>query len=145
MAAETGKEPDPEYATRRGELALLLNSLGNLYPLFLVKLSVDWSSATVATVAGIVLPSLASRNRHLLAHDEDVDEDAELSRLRETVKQWRIEAAHNGKPLRLPYMPFLLRNIWSFSLLLFSLLTWSTFFIRDTAGVRVFPHFPYIC
>jgi solute carrier family 45 protein 1/2/4 len=65
----------------------------------------------------------------LLAQSDDEDEDAELTRLRDTVRQWQAEAARKGKPLRLPIMPFLLRNIWMGALFLFSLITMSTFFI----------------
>jgi len=39
--------------------------------------------------------------------------------------------ARQGKPLRLPIMPFLLRNIWTGAMLLFSLITASTFFITQ--------------
>jgi solute carrier family 45, member 1/2/4 len=64
------------------------------------------------------------------------DEDAEVSRLRDTVRQWRAEALRDGKPLRLPMMPFLLRNIWTGALLLFTILTFSTFFVSTVAQVR---------
>ncbi|KAG6821597.1 hypothetical protein H0H93_000106 [Arthromyces matolae] len=94
MAYELDREPDADYATRKGEFAMLLYSI-------------------VGVATGIILPHLASRDRRLLAHKEDVDEDAELRRLRDTVRQWRVEAARQGKPLRLPIMPFLLRNIWT--------------------------------
>jgi solute carrier family 45 protein 1/2/4 len=83
----------------------------------------------VAVVAGIVLPYLARRDIRLLPQSDDEDEDAELTRLRDTVRQWQAEAARKGKPLRLPIMPFLLRNIWMGAMLLFSLITMSTFFI----------------
>jgi solute carrier family 45 protein 1/2/4 len=66
---------------------------------------------------------------------KDEDEDAEVSRLRDTVRQWRAEALRDGKPLRLPMMPFLLRNIWMGALLLFTILTFSTFFISTVAQV----------
>lgn len=79
--------------------------------------------------AGTLLPHLANRDRRLMGHKTDVDEDAELARLRESVRQWKIEAVRKGKPLALPVMPFLLRNIWTGALLLFSLLTFSTFFV----------------
>jgi len=65
----------------------------------------------------------------LLAHSDDEDEDAELARIRDMVMQWQAEAARKGKPLRLPIMPFLLRNIWMGAMLLFSLVTASTFFV----------------
>jgi hypothetical protein len=67
---------------------------------------------------------------------KDEDRDAEVSRLRDTVRQWRAEALRDGKPLRLPMMPFLLRNIWTGALLLFTILTFSTLFISTVAQVR---------
>lgn len=72
---------------------------------------------------------MARRDVRLLAHSEDEDEDAELARIRDMVMQWQAEAVSKGKPLRLPIMPFLLRNIWMGAMLLFSLVTASTFFI----------------
>ena len=66
----------------------------------------------------------------------DITEDAELARLRDLVRQWKAESARQGKPLRLPVMPFLLRNIWTGAMLLFTLLTFSTFFITTVAQVR---------
>ncbi|KAI0003105.1 MFS general substrate transporter [Russula compacta] len=110
LAQQYNKEPDKDLATRTGALALLIHSI-------------------VAIVAGIVLPHLARRDVRLLAQSDDEDEDAELTRLRDTVRQWQAEAARKGKPLRLPIMPFLLRNIWMGAMLLFSLITASTFFI----------------
>lgn len=71
-----------------------------------------------------------------MAHKTDVDENAEMARIRETVRQWRVEAARAGKPLKLPVMPFLLRNIWTGALLLFSVLCFSTFFISTVFQVR---------
>ncbi|KAG6903506.1 hypothetical protein C0995_005529 [Termitomyces sp. Mi166 len=116
MAYELDREPDADYATRMGEFAMLLYSI-------------------VGVVTGFLLPHLASRDRRLLAHKEDVDEDAELTRLRQTVREWRVEAARHGKPLRLPIMPFLLRNIWTGALLLFTILTFSTFFITTVVQI----------
>lgn len=87
------------------------------------------SSPIVAVVAGIVLPYLARRDVRLLAQSDDEDADAELTRLRDTVRRWQAEAVRKGKPLRLPIMPFLLRNIWMGAMLLFSLISASTFFI----------------
>ncbi|KAJ6539477.1 hypothetical protein B0H19DRAFT_361430 [Mycena capillaripes] len=111
MAQELGEEPNPELATRTGELAMLFYSI-------------------VAVISGIILPHLANRDRRLMAHQGDDDEDAELTRLRNTVRQWKAEAARHGRPLRLPVMPFLLRNIWTGALLLFTVLTMSTFFVH---------------
>jgi solute carrier family 45, member 1/2/4 len=73
-----------------------------------------------------------------MAYKSDVDEDAEISRIRATVRQWRVEAAQMGKPLQLPVMPFLLRNIWTAALVLFSLLNLSTFFISTVVQVSPF-------
>jgi len=110
MAQQYDREPDKDLATRTGALAMLIHSI-------------------VAVVAGIVLPHLARRDVRLLAHSEDEDEDAELARIKDMVMQWQAEAARKGKPLRLPIMPFLLRNIWMGAMLLFSFVTASTFFI----------------
>jgi solute carrier family 45 protein 1/2/4 len=69
----------------------------------------------------------------------DVTEDAELTRLRDLVQMWKAEAVRQGRPLRLPVMPFLLRNIWTGALVLFTLLTFSTFFITTVTQVREIP------
>lgn len=87
-------------------------------------------------MAGTLLPHLAQRDQRLLAHDGDEEEDAELIRLRDTVREWRADAARQGKPLKLPRMPFMLRNIWTAALVLFSVLTFSTFFIKTVVQVR---------
>ncbi|KAJ7228529.1 hypothetical protein GGX14DRAFT_530297 [Mycena pura] len=111
MAEEIGKEPNAEFATRQGYRAMLIYSI-------------------VAVVSGTILPHLASRDRRLMAHEGDDNADAELTRIRTMVRQWKIDAARHGKPLRLPAMPFLLRNIWTGALLLFTVLTMSTYFIH---------------
>ncbi|KAK7060524.1 hypothetical protein VNI00_001290 [Paramarasmius palmivorus] len=126
MAHELNKEPNPDLATRTGEFAMLLYSI-------------------VAVIAGTVLPHLANRDRRLMGHKSDVDEDAEITRLRNMVREWRAEAARKGQPLRLPMMPFLLRNIWTGALLLFSILTFSTFFIETVAAATVFISLVGIC
>jgi len=118
MAYEQGKEPDSDIATRSGEFAMLIYSL-------------------VGVVAGTILPHLASRDRRLMKYKKDVTEDAELERLRDTVLHWRAEAARQGRPLRLPVVPFLLRNMWMASLILYSVLTFSTFFITTVTQVRL--------
>ncbi|KAI0638097.1 MFS general substrate transporter [Trametes polyzona] len=110
MAYELDAEPDHDYATRTGAFAMLLYSI-------------------VAVAAGTLLPHLTRRDTRLLAHEGDEDEDTELSRLRAQVREWRAEAARRGKPLRLPIMPFFLRNIWTGALLLFTFLTLMTFFV----------------
>ncbi|KAF5387983.1 hypothetical protein D9615_000522 [Tricholomella constricta] len=124
MAYELQKEPDHEYATRTGEFAMLLY---------------------IGVVTGSILPHLANRDRRLLASTEDVDEDAEMARLRHTVREWRADAVRQGKPLRLPIMPFLLRNIWTGALILFSVLTFSTFFITTVVQATIFISLVGIC
>lgn len=126
MAFEQGKEPNHDLAIRSGEFAMLIYSI-------------------VGVISGTVLPHLASRDRRLMGHKSDVDENAELSRIRETVRQWRVDAARQGKPLRLPVMPFLLRNIWTGALLFFSLLMFSTFFIATVFQATIFITLVGIC
>jgi hypothetical protein len=99
--------------------------------------------AIVSVTAGTVLPYLAARDSRLLRQrldgdpdDEDVDEDEELSRIRVMVRSWKSEAARMGKPLRLPAMPFMLRNIWTVGLLLFGILMTCTIFVRTVWQVR---------
>lgn len=118
MAHEIGKEPDAEYATRMGERALLFYSI-------------------VGVLAGTVLPHLATRDRRILARYESETQDEELNYLRKLVREWRAESASKG-PLRLPMMPFLLRNIWMGAMLLFSFLSFSTFFITTVAQATVY-------
>ncbi|KAJ8523423.1 hypothetical protein ONZ45_g135 [Pleurotus djamor] len=126
MAYELKKEPDPDVATRRGEFAMLLFSI-------------------VSVVSGTVLPHLASRDRRLMTHRGDVDQDAEISRIRNTIREWRAEAAQQGQPLRLPVMPFLLRNIWTGAMLLFTFLTFSTFFITTVFQATIMISLVGIC
>jgi solute carrier family 45 protein 1/2/4 len=128
MAQQYDKEPDKDLATRIGALAMLIHSIGT-DAAYTARSGANL--LTVAVAAGTVLPHLARRDVRLLAQSDDEDEDAELARLRDTVRQWQVEAARKGKPLRLPIMPFLLRNIWMGAMLLFSLLTASTFFITQ--------------
>ncbi|KAJ3563370.1 hypothetical protein NP233_g8982 [Leucocoprinus birnbaumii] len=126
MAAEMNREPDPELATRRGNFAMLLYSV-------------------VGVIAGTILPHLANRDRRLLGRKTDVDDDAETSRLRETVRQWKVDAARQGKPLKLPAVPFLLRNIWSGAMLLYAFLTFSTFFVKTVTQATIFISLVGIC
>ncbi|KAF9057682.1 major facilitator superfamily domain-containing protein [Panaeolus papilionaceus] len=126
MAYEYDREPDAERATQLGAFAMMLYSI-------------------VGVLAGVILPHLASRDRRLMAHKTDVDENAEMARIRETVRQWRVEAARAGKPLKLPVMPFLLRNIWTGALLLFSVLCFSTFFISTVFQATIFISLLGIC
>ncbi|KAJ9096390.1 hypothetical protein QFC21_005212 [Naganishia friedmannii] len=93
MATELGHEPDTDEATRAGSLALLIYSF-------------------VAIVAGTILPYLAARDHRLLkpesekvdddSESDSDDEDRELTRIQEMVRQWKAEAAREGRPLKLP-------------------------------------------
>lgn len=102
-------------SVRHGFRPHILHLLIGLYP--------------VAVLAGTLLPRLTQRDARLLAHDGDEDEDIEFARLKATVQEWRAEAARKGEPLKLPFMPFFLRNIWTGAMLLFAAITLSTFFI----------------
>jgi len=74
---------------------------------------------------------MAQRDQRLLSKgDDDEDEDEEISRIRAMVRSWKAEAARMGRPLHLPTMPFMLRNVWTAGLLLFGLLMMSTFFVK---------------
>ncbi|KAG9007123.1 hypothetical protein FRB90_009533 [Tulasnella sp. 427] len=116
MAYELDRDPDPEEATRKGEFALLIYSL-------------------VAVIAGTALPYLAAMDARLLKQiDKEIEDaeaqmDAELVKIRQMVREWKSEAARKGRPLQLPRMPFMLRNIWTAALLLFGVIMMSTFFI----------------
>ncbi|KAL5527409.1 hypothetical protein ACEPAG_6200 [Sanghuangporus baumii] len=126
LAKDTGAEPDHETATRMGDFALL------------------WFSI-VAIIAGTLLPQLARRDQKLLAQDGDEDEDAEMARLRRMVQEWRAEAAGKGEPLRLPRMPFMLRNIWTAAMILFTILTFSTAFISTLTQAIIMVSLVGIC
>jgi len=117
MALEQGGDPDNNHVTRTGEFALFLYSL-------------------VAVTCGTVVPHLASRDRRLLEPD-DPDKDEEALRCQELVWSWREEASKQGKAVRLPRMPFMLRNIWTTSLVAFTLLMFSTFFIREVLSATI--------
>ncbi|KZT62932.1 MFS general substrate transporter [Calocera cornea HHB12733] len=111
MAHEINADPDVDTATRAGELAMLFYSI-------------------MAVVAGTLLPYLAQRDQRLLEGDKDEDEDAETTRIRTMVRSWKVDAARKGEPLKLPTMPFMLRNIWTAALLLYTAVMASTFFIE---------------
>jgi len=115
MAKEKNGEPDAEYATRMGALSMLFNSI-------------------VAVMAGALLPYLSRRDTRLL-RVQDEDEEEETIRLRGLIYKWRAEAAKKGKKMRLPTLPVLYRTIWIGALVLFTVLTMSTFFITSTIGV----------
>ena len=129
MAQELGREPDIDYATRMGELAMTFNSVGGLTPIAVFSHVANVHlSLVVAVLAGTLLPRLTNRDTRLLAHGEE-DDDAEFARLKATVREWRAEAARQGGPLKLPFMPFFLRNIWTGAMLLFATLMLGTFFV----------------
>ncbi|EJU06217.1 MFS general substrate transporter [Dacryopinax primogenitus] len=111
MAQEIDADPDVDTATRAGELAMLFYSI-------------------MAVVAGTLLPYLAARDQRLLEVVKDEREDAEIARIRIMVHSWKIEAARKGEPLKLPTMPFMLRNIWTGALLLYTAVMMSTFFVK---------------
>lgn len=117
MARERNAEPDAEYATRMGALGMLFNSM-------------------VAVIAGTVLPYLSRRDKRLL-RIQDEDEEEEAIRLRALICEWRSEAEKKGKPMKLPTLPVLYRTIWIGALLLFTILTMSTFLVTSTLGVSV--------
>ncbi|WWD16814.1 hypothetical protein CI109_101246 [Kwoniella shandongensis] len=139
MANELRHAPDIDKATRAGSLALLIYSF-------------------VAIIAGTLLPYLNARDRRLLkpesekrrdgeldGEESDDEEDVEMERIREMVQQWKAEAAREGRPLKLPTMPFMLRNIWTAGLVLFGLLMGSTFFITKVWQATVMISLVGIC
>ncbi|OCF30813.1 solute carrier family 45, member 1/2/4 [Kwoniella heveanensis BCC8398] len=139
MTHELGHQPDIDKATRAGSLALLIYSF-------------------VAIIAGTLLPYLNARDRRLLkpmseklrdgeTHNDDSEDedDVEMERIREMVQQWKAEAAREGRPLKLPRMPFMLRNIWTAGLTLFGLLMGSTFFITTVWQATVMIALVGIC
>lgn len=110
------------------------------------RLCLDLTSLLVAVVAGTLLPTLARRDQRLLArNDEDEGEDEEMARLRDTVREWRAEAARKGEPLKLPRMPFMLRNIWTAAMLLFTFLTLTTYFVTTVVQAIVAVSLVGIC
>jgi len=111
MAEQDGKDPDYQDATRAGAFGMLLFSI-------------------VAIIAGTLLPYLTRREKIVGQNLDQQDPDADVSRFRELVRKWKAEARRQGRPLKLLFMPFMLRNIWTGALLLFSLLMMSTFFVH---------------
>lgn len=93
-------------------------------------------NSIVAVMAGAFLPWLSRRDARLL-RVQDEDEEEETIRLRALIYEWRAEAAKKGKPMKLPTLPVLYRTIWIGALILFTVLTMSTFFISSTIGVSV--------
>ena len=82
-----------------------------------------------AAVFGWLLPLLTKRDRRLLVFEED-PRDQDLVQIRNMVRGWRAEAMREGKKLKLPRMPFMLRNIWTAALLLFALLMGVALFVQ---------------
>lgn len=77
--------------------------------------------ALVAIVAGTILPYLSARDHRLLKpesekddgdSDDDEEEDRELVRIQEMVREWKAEAAREGRPLRLPTSTHRNYNVW---------------------------------
>jgi solute carrier family 45, member 1/2/4 len=133
MAYELDQEPDGELATRTGALAMLIYSLGMCIRCYtgIPTLNVI---LIVAVFAGALLPYLSRRDKRLLAIPGE-DEATEFQRLRSMVREWRTEAAIKGKKMKLPAMPVLLRTVWMGALLLFSAITFATFFVRTVNAV----------
>lgn len=87
---------------------------------------------------------------------------AETARVRELVRQWKADAARDGQPLKLPRskssqlqtktswvadiaVPFMLRNVWTFALVLFFILMMSTFVITTVWQATVMIALVGIC
>lgn len=103
----------------------------------------------VATFAGTVLPYLAERDQRLLPsegeEEENEDPDDEQARVRDQVRQWKADVDRQGRELKLPRMPFMLRNVWTAALILFFLLMMSTFFIVNVTQATVMISLVGIC
>lgn len=85
----------------------------------------------MAVIAGSVLPLFARRDHRLLPVEGD-DEDAQIERFRGRLHMWRQEGT-----IKLPKMPWLLRDIWTAAMILFTLLTFSTFWISTVKQATV--------
>lgn len=82
---------------------------------------IDRPALAVAIVAGTILPYLAARDHRLLkpesekaedvSDDDEDEEDRELVRIQEMVREWKAEAAREGRPLRLPTSKLLFRSL----------------------------------
>lgn len=116
MAYQIKKDPDVDVATRAGNFALLMYSL-------------------VGVVAGSLLPELTKRDERLLEGEEHTDEDMEVVRIQRTVMKWKTDTGSRGESLKLPRMPFMLRDMWSFALVLYGVISLCTFFIDTVAKV----------
>jgi solute carrier family 45 protein 1/2/4 len=128
MAYEQDEEPDAEFATRTGALAMLIYSL-------------------VAALAGTVLPQLTRRDARLLPDDDGDDEieQAELIKIEHTVRRWQVDATRRGTRVRLPSLPLQLRDVWMGALLLFTVLMFATFFVTRVWQAIVLVSFVGIC
>ena len=107
---------------------MLIYSIGAFTLLTTSRHKIDIGLCVVAVLTGTFLPRLTVRDTRLLAHGEE-DMDTEFTRLKATVQEWRADAARRGQPLKLPFMPFFLRNIWTGAMLFFALLTFMTLFV----------------
>ena len=107
---------------------MLIYSIGAFTLLTTSRHKINIGLCVVAVLTGTFLPRLTVRDTRLLAHGEE-DMDAEFTRLKATVQEWRADAARRGQPLKLPFMPFFLRNIWTGAMLFFALLTFMTLFV----------------
>lgn len=126
MAEETGEDPDVDTAARTGNLAMLLFSI-------------------VATAAGAVLPQLTNRNPRLLDASEDVNEEAEYLRVQRTLSDWKGEAEARGKSFELPTLPYTLRDVWCFALVLYGIISLWTFFINTVTMVSMPLRIYFVC
>lgn len=118
MAEQIGKDPDVDTAARTGNFALLLFSI-------------------VAAIAGTVLPQLTRRDPRLLDVFEHTSEENEYLYVQRTLVGWKEEAIANGKRFKLPSMPYTLRDIWCFALILYGIISLCTFFIYTVSEVRM--------
>ncbi|KAF8591426.1 MFS general substrate transporter [Ramaria rubella] len=118
MARQDDKDPDVDVATRAGNFAMLMYSL-------------------VAVIAGSLLPQLTKRNERLLDTDEKEDEEAELVRIRHIVATWRTDASSKSRSFKLPRMPLTLRDVWSFALVLYGVISICTFFISTVVQATI--------
>ena len=121
MRNELGHAPDIDEATRAGSLALLIYSFGTFH-VILFKCQADHA---VAIIAGTLLPYLAARDRRLLKptdhktasqvdeDDSDEEEDVEMDKIREMVREWKAEAARHGRPLKLPTSESSWQLLWT--------------------------------
>jgi solute carrier family 45 protein 1/2/4 len=123
MARQDNEDPPVDVATRIGNLAMFFYSV-------------------VAVVAGTLLPQLTKRDPRLLQSPPGEAEETEFTRIQETITRWKKEAVSRKKKLVLPQMPVVLRDVWSFGLILYGVITLATFFINTVVTVGSFSVFP---